>query len=381
MRHIKQHALEALACFGRWAGGAFDRPCRPDACRRILVFQAGGIGDILRVFPVIQSLLDRFPRASVTTLTPFADTVFQLFPGRGDIAQTLSYDVRGDHRGLRGKLALARALRVQGFDLVVNAARGEGMLENTILSFATGAPCRVGFEKDGAGFLNTVKVRLDDHRALLRQNLALLRAIGIEPAVREIAIRISEEEARVAAFFVRERLAPGERLIALHPGSFWRTRLQWPLPRYAALTRELLHAHPCRILLLGTREEAPLTREIVESAPNPRLIDLAGQTSLPRVAALLSRSHLFIGNDSGLLHLALALRIPSIGLFGHTSPGQVIDPTGPCIALQKPARGRRYLHQPFFTFDPAEPNPIESIEVPDVLEAAGTLLRLPSAAP
>lgn len=381
MRHIKQRVLQALARFGQWAGGALDRPCRPEACRRILVFQAGGIGDILRIFPVIQSLLDRFPQASVTTLTPFADTVFQLFPRRDGITRTLPYDVRGDHRGLRGKLALARTLRSQGFDLVINSARGEGMLENTILSFTTGAPCRVGFEKDGAGFLNTVKVHLDDHRALLHQNLDLLRAIGIEPAAPEIAIHIPEEDARFAAAFVRERLAPDERLIALHPGSFWRKQLQWPLPRYAALARELLHAHPCRILLLGAREEAPLTRAIAEASQSPRLIDLAGQTSLPRVAALLGRLHLFIGNDSGLLHLALALKVPSIGLFGYTSPRQVIDPAGPCIALQKPARGPRYLHQPFFTFDQAEPNPIESIEVPHVLEAAVTLLRSPPSRP
>src|SRR5579863_104000 len=370
---LKKMALRALARVGHRLGRRSDRPCRPDTFRKILIFQAGGIGDILRAFPLILALKGRFPEARLYTLTPFHDSVFRLFPAPEAIARSFCYNPAGAHRGLRAKWRLAQELQTYRFDLIVNPGRGEGMLENAILAFFIGAPCRIGFEKDGAGFPNTIKRPLLEDRPILVQNMELLRPIGVD-SFPPLSIRIPEEGLRGASLLVPER-TEGERLIAIHAGSHWSHHLQWPLDRYVELTRRLLQESPHRIFLLGSPAEARLTGRIAEETDDRRVIDLAGKTGLGEVAGVLARMDLFIGNDSGLLHVALALKIPAVGIFGWTSPRQVIAPEGPCVALHK-GTGPLYLHQPFFELaNSGRVNPIDRIEVQEVLDAAQSLLR------
>jgi ADP-heptose:LPS heptosyltransferase len=374
IRQVKKLILRGAAFAGKRTGGLFDRAPRLERCRRILIFQGGGLGDILRVFPLILSLHQRFPNASLYTLTPFSNIVFKLFPRPDLIAGSFNYDPAGEDRGLAGKSRLVKRLRPHRFDLIINPGRGEGMIENAILSYRIGAPCRVGFDREGAGFLNTVKVPLQDDRPIVEQNLDLLRALGI-PTAPHLSLRVPDEEASFGPALRKELLSDGEQLIALHPGSFWRKELQWPLPKYIDLAGEILLRYRCRIVLLGTKEEAPLAEQMRAALNNSRLISMAGKTGLAQVASLLKSADLFIGNDSGLLHLSLGLKVPAIGLFGYTDPRQVIAPEGACIALHKPSGEALYFHQPFYRFKPGEKNPIERIEVAEVLEAADTLLK------
>lgn len=367
--------LKTLAAVGRRIGPAFDRPtpARPPA--RMLIFQAGGIGDMLRIFPLLLSIRQAWPESRLFTLTPFASTVFDLLAPSHAIERRFSYDPEREHRGIRRKWALTRLLRGYHFDLIVNPGRGEGMIENALIAYAIGAPTRVGFDRDGAGFLHTHKVALDDQRPIVQQNLDLLRALGVEPAVATAPLHVPFEASAEAEHLV----PPGsDALIALHPGSHWRHHLQWPAERYAAVANALLSRYPCRVLLLGTPDEASLTGSIARTVGHPRLLDLGGRTTLMQAAAVLSRCRLFIGNDSGLLHVALGFKVPSIGIFGYTSPRQVIAPEGPCIALQKDHGTARYLHQPFYRF-PHGANPITLIQVDEVLQAASRLLERPPA--
>ncbi len=374
---LKTHTLRGIARAGRLIGGLVDRPCPLDACRRVLVFQAGGLGDILRAFPLLLSLGEHLPGAELTTLTPMAETVFDLFPRRDRLARTLLYDPIVVHRGPRRKWRLARELRAHGYDLIVNPGRGEGMLENTLLAYAIGAPHRVGFERDGAGFLHTVKVPLRDDRPIVEQNLDLLRALGIVPAIRAPSVRIPADALAFAAALRERQVHAGERLIGVHPGSRWRRRLQWPAERYAEAARAILTRHRCRFLLLGNADEAGVNEQIAAAVGGGYATNLAGQTTLPQAAAVLSRCDLFIGNDSGLLHLALALKTPSIGIFGETAPEQVIAPEGPCVALCNDPAAIRYRHQPFYRFDDEGAGPIAWVEADEVAAAADTLLAAP----
>jgi ADP-heptose:LPS heptosyltransferase len=294
------------------------------------------------------------------------------------ITESFPYEPTGEHRGLLGKLLLARKLREYDFDLIINPARGEGMLENTIISFLIGARWRIGFEKDGSGFLNTVKVPFKQMRPVVEQNLDLLRASSIEPTVQSISLRIPEEDLVFGDSFRDAHISTGELLISIHTGSYWRRHLQWPFRRYIDLIKKILKQYHCKVVLLGTKEETLMVHQIMTVVEDSRIINMAGKTTLTQVAAILSRSDLFIGNDSGLLHVSLALKVPSIGIFGYTSPRQVISPEGPCIALHKGNEECLYYHQPFFEFKPKEKNPIELIEVTEVLQAVKTILVKPA---
>lgn len=372
--HLKQSTLKTAAWLGSAMVGKSSPPARLENFHRILVFQAGGIGDILRIFPLLESMHTACPESELFTLSPFHTTVFDLLPHPNIIRQSLGYNPTSDHHTFKAKLQLVRALRDWHFDLIVNPARGQGMLQNSLLSYAFGAPFRVGFDDAGAGFANNIRVRLLPNRPIVQQNLNLLRALGIEPNVEHIHLRVPQAEQEYAETTIARVVQGPKSLIAIHPGSTWQSRLQWRLPRYVEVISSLLQQHSYTILLLGTPPETSLGEAIMQQLDSARVVNLIGKTSLLQVAALLSRCTLFIGNDSGLLHIALGLGTPSIGLFGYTDPQQVICPEGPCKALHHPEDADLYLHQPFFTFDSAKPNPIDNIQVNDVLEAAKSLL-------
>jgi len=368
--------LKIIAWIGKYIGHWFTKSPESITFQRILIFQAGGIGDIVRVFPVIMSIREQLPNAYLVSLSSFSDKVYQLVPRSYEPDECSSYEPLKQHRGLISKLRLAWSLRKQHFDLIISPARGEGMIEHAILAFIIGAPCRVGFEKNGAGFLHTVKVPLQDQISITQQNLNLLESVGITPSVEKVVLRIPERDLVYADTFIQSYRPMTHKLISIQPGNHWRQELRWPQDRYADLIEALVAKYQCVIVLLGTQAESDLNQWILERTKITQLIDLAGQTTLAEMVALLARSDLFIGNDSGPLHLALALDVPSVGIFGYTLPEQVISPTGPCIAINKGPKERLFLHEPFHDFKPFATNPIDSVEVADVLQAAETLLSV-----
>ena len=371
---LKHLILKTVAWFGSTiVSGAQNVPLLKDP-RRILVFQAGGIGDLFRIFPLLESVRAAFPNAELYTLSPFHTSVFALLQDPQIITQSIPYYPTSDHRSLKNKTQLVRTLRTNTFDLIINPGRGEGMLQNSLLAYAIGAPIRVGFDDAGAGFANTVRVRILPNQPLLQQNLNLLRSLGIQPQVERIHLHVPQNELTHADAMLTKTGAQTELLIAIHPGSTWQSRLQWRLPRYIELITSLLRECPCTILLLGTSPEIHLGATIEEQVDSSRVINLIGKTSLLQAAALISRCALFIGNDSGLLHLAQGLRTPTVGLFGYTLPQQVISPESPCVAIHYPKDAHLYLHQAFFAFDDTKPNPIDNIHVSDVLDAVKSLL-------
>ncbi|WP_367154601.1 glycosyltransferase family 9 protein [Methylomonas sp. HYX-M1] len=367
--------LKIIAWCGKYIGFLFSHQPDNGDFKRILVFQAGGIGDIIRVFPVITALRERFPDAYIASLSPFPETVYQLLPEQYRPNPRFAYEPLKQHKGLSAKLRLMHSLRKQRFDLIINPARGEGMLENAILAWVCGAPCRAGFERAGAGFLNTVKVELQDRIAIVRQNLDLLNALGIAEQT-----PVGLEIAAADRDFARQLLAslrqnPEQAIVVVQAGNHWRPELRWPQQRYAQLLQTLSRQRPCLFLLLGTTAETALNRWVISEAALDNVVDLSGQTTLTQLAAVMTAADLFIGNDSGPLHLALAVGVPCIGLFGYTLPAQVICTSDNCIALHKASAEQVFLHQPFQEFDRTTRNPIENIDVDEVAAAAVGLLN------
>jgi ADP-heptose:LPS heptosyltransferase len=373
MNLFKKRVLKCIAFIGNITGCLFNRKCRLGALRKVLIFQAGGIGDILRTFPMIQSIHNRYPEADIFVLCPIPEMVFRLFPERHIITEYFPYDVSGEHKGFNGKWRLIRKLRREKFDLIVSPARGEGMLENTIISFLIGADCRAGFDKNGAGFLNNVKVELKADKPIVIQNLDILKALTIKPAVENITLEIPHKDIVFGKRFRESNCHPEEHLISMHLGSHWREHLRWPVARYIDLTSKILNNYKGIIVLLGTNIETELTNVFLREIGNDRIINLVEKTTLTQAAAILKYSDLFIGNDSGLLHISTALKVPSVGIFGYTSPNQVISATQGFMAVHKGINSILYHHQPFFQFQ--KKNPIELIEVKDVFSAVKTLMK------
>jgi heptosyltransferase-2 len=139
-------------------------------------------------------------------------------------------------------------------------------------------------------------------------------------AVRRPHLYISDE-ARSGAETILRRLGLAETsYVALAPGAKWATK-RWPMERYAELASGLASGHGLKVLLLGSGSEMNLCKAVMRSA-GQGVISAAGEAALGETGGLISRARLFVGNDSGPTHMAMALGVPTVALFGPTDPGQ-----------------------------------------------------------
>lgn len=368
---VKKPFYRTMCLFGTLCGRLFEKPFHKKEIKKILIFQIGGIGDVLGIFPVIKALSDAFPEAAIATLSEFGDELFDLFPYSRINVKKYRYEPRGRHKSIGKKLTFFRAIKRDGFDLVYNSNRGVGMIEASVMAFLIGAPHRLGFEKNGAGFLNTIRVEFRYDQYILEQNFNLLKKIHVEAEEKDVRIRIPEKDKMFLSIFLKEYAISNEKLfITVHPGAKYYGQLKmWPLEKYSTLIKEILSLYKATIILIGNETERIFATEISSKVQSPDLINTMGKTTITQMAALIANSDLFIGNDSGPLHLAAALRVPSIGIFGFTAPEQVIPVHQKHITVIK-ARGKpAYIHQPFLQLHQDDTNALSQISVEEVLEA------------
>lgn len=273
---------------------------RPPA--RVLIVQTAYIGDTVFTSALVRALARRFPAAEVDVcVAPRGRDVALAFPGVG---QVHVYDKRGADRGLSGLRRLAARLATRQYPLAVLPHRS---IRTALLARLAGIPERAGFAGAPGSFLYTERVRTTE-RAFLRREAALAAALGAGPENMQLVPRAEWIGAARTALAA----ADGEKLAAVCLGSEWPTKI-WPARHVAALTR-LLAASGLRPVLLGGARERALAQEIGGAGG---CIDTTGN-SVGEAIAILARSALAVGGDSGLVHAARALGIPTVAVFGPT---------------------------------------------------------------
>lgn len=345
---VKRPLLRTLAGLGRHIGGFFTRPVKPGRPWRALVIQLGGIGDVLRVFPVVERLLAADPQADVTLFTNLGADLLDLFPGPQRPRHVL-FDLNWSYpRKLRELMKLRRA----GLDLVISPVRGDGMLECAVIAWLSGAPHRIGFDRDGAGFLHTHKQPFADGVSILEQNLRLLDALDIPERGTRLCLRIPEPARAFAADWYARHVPPDYQRIVVHPWASSHDEFRaWPIVRYAELMRDVIAARRVVMVVLGGDAEASRDRARLDGLPADRVFNLAGAVRLNEAAALIAGCDLFVGNDSGLLHFALAAEVPAVVVFGATPPAQVLHTSRHAIPVVSGVPCQPcYRHQPFFDY-------------------------------
>jgi lipopolysaccharide heptosyltransferase II len=287
---------------------------------KILVRATNWIGDAVMSIPALETIRRFQPGAEIVVLARPA--VADLYREQGFADRFIVYDHCGEHRGLVGRERLAAELRGESFQVAV-------LLQNAFdaawLAWRASIPERIGYDRDGRGWLLTRRVAVPRNGEIPAHEaysyLELLRRAGwLEglPAVRCIELRISEQ-AREAA---RQRLAAeGARMgapwIAFAPGASYGPAKCWPAERYAALGDRLFGAFGAHVILFGAPQEEEIAAQIARAMRHAPL-NLAGTTSMADLPALLGACRLFIGNDSGAMHVAGAVGLPVVGIFGPT---------------------------------------------------------------
>ena len=289
---------------------------------KILVRVPNWVGDAIMAIPALEGIRRARPEAEICVLA--RPVVADLLESELFANRILRYDFRGIHRGFLGRERLIHELRREKFDVAVVL---QNAFEAAWLAWRAWIPERIGYARDGRGALLTHAVRVPRKGEIPGHEshyyLELLRRSGwIEgsPAIPSIRLHVSQEALRVAEVGLRRAGARGNAWrCAIAPGASYGGAKCWPPDRFAVLADRLISECDADVIFFGAPDEKEIAARIC-SAMRSRAISLVGETSARELAALFASCSLFIGNDSGAMHVAAAAGLPVIGIFGPTEP-------------------------------------------------------------
>lgn len=292
----------------------------------LVVRQHDQLGDMLCVVPTLRALRQRWPNAHITLVaSPVNYAIMQLNPFADTV---LNYDKQSFRSSLASGRSFWKELRGRHYDLAIVPVTVSNSLTSNLLAYLSRAKVRLGAEslngvENPAAFCFNVPTHLDwrpePHRHQTRRNMDILQPLGISTDDLSVVLGLSEDERSIA----RERLTeyrPDQRLlIGFHPGA-GKLLNRWPASRFAALANELCtKLEATAIVTAGPMDDEPVA-EMIRLLRRPHMV--IRNEPIRDVAALLSHLDLFITNDTGIMHVAAGVGVPTLSLFGPTDPLQ-----------------------------------------------------------
>lgn len=295
---------------------------------RILVTRTDRIGDVVLSIPVIINLRKQFPQSYIAAIVrPYTR---ELLEGVSFLDEVIVYDKYNTHRGILPSIFFCFLIKKKKFDLALILHPTNRM---HLITFFAGIPQRIGWNKK-LGFLLTdrlphTKQKGEKHE--LEYNLDILRRLNIPIRTKEIILPEKEEMSLwVENFFLQNKLKTGQLIIGLGIGASCPSKI-WPPEYFAELAKMFKNELKAKILVVANKKEEELTKNFKERFGED-FIDLTGRLNISRIISLFKRLSLFVGNDSGLIHISSALKIPVVAIFGRADPGlspQRWKPLGP----------------------------------------------------
>ena len=268
--------------------------------------------------PALAAIRHAFPQWHLSLLAkPASASLFERSPYIDDV---VVYRDPGVHSGWGGLLKLATDLKAGEYDL---ALLFQNALGAAVVARLAGIPNRLGYDTDGRGWLLTHPVTRPTQAKtlpLVQYFRGLLPALGIRSDERAPALQISDEEDILAAALLQKHgVGPTDLFIGLNPGSVYGTAKQWSFRRYVAVADRLVEATGAKIIVFGGPGEEGLGSRVAETM-RARPIVLSGKTTVRELMALLKHCTLLVTNDTGPMHVASALGVPVVAIFGPTDP-------------------------------------------------------------
>ena len=287
---------------------------------RILVVRPGALGDVLLTLPALEALQRGFPNASIEVMGDLA--VLELLLGRSVISAVSAFD-----RPDLAALFQPEAVLAESVQRHLNQFQ-------FILSYAT--PPQHAFAQKLARVAHGKTLSFDARpRPEMRIHMSAylqqpLRELGVAVATEPARLLLTPEDARRAAHWWSEHDLTNRCVVAIHPGSGSAAK-NWPAQRFAEVARYLQSERRARILLAGGPADDDAVQKVQHGLHGQDCI-LLNRFPLPLLAAILARCQAYIGNDSGVSHLAAAVGVPTVSIFGPTDPN-VWGPRGPSVQI------------------------------------------------
>ncbi|MBI3404049.1 MAG: lipopolysaccharide heptosyltransferase II [Acidobacteria bacterium] len=341
---------------------------------KILVRATNWVGDAVMCIPALEAVRVRWPEAHISILArPWVADIYQ---GQGLADEITHFEHAGRHRGWGGVQRLATELRAKKFDVALLL---QNAFEAAWIAARAGIPERIGYARDGRSWLLTNPVPLPRPGEIpaheIHYYMELLRRAGWLPenspfdlATQQIQLRVDAAAAEKAEAFLRQSQVSANKLrIALAPGAAYGSAKCWLTERYAQLADRLVAAFDADVILFGSPGEREVAERISRQMKS-RPVLLAGQTPIGDLPAFFSRCHIFIGNDSGAMHVAAAVGLPVVGIFGPTDPLGTRPATQQFTLVQEKVS----CSPCFLRHCPVDHRCIQRVSVNQVYEAAQT---------
>ncbi len=356
---------------------------------KILIRTPNWVGDTILITPALDNIKKHYQNAYICALAPpWVSPLLAEHPAIDDI---IRYDPKGEHKKWTKRLSFARKLGKLGFDMAILFPNS---FHAALIVFLAHINKRIGYNTDGRGFLLTQPATLakdSKSKHLVEYYLDIIRSLDIKISDKKLSLTLDTASYDFAEDFLASRIpltqpSPprgeglGEgvkNLIAIHPGAV-KAQKRWHAQRFAEVGKALIKKYDADLILLGSPGELDLLEQIKSQTASSKVI-IAKGTTLTQAAALINKCRLFIGNDSGLMHIAAAQDIPIAAIFGPGTP----ETTAPymdsslyrAVLKDVPCRPCR---QKFFTecsaSDAGKPPCLEGVSVEQVLAAVDELL-------
>jgi len=303
---------------------------------KILIRATNWVGDAIMALPAVRAVREKFSDAEIGIVgRPY---VLDIYREQEIADELIAYDSAGEHKGISGRERLAGELRERKFDVAL-------LLQNAFdaawLAWRAKIPARIGYARDGRSLLLTNSIAVPKAGDIPAHEkfyyLELIRRAGwIEelPDVPWIELKVSAKKRQHAEESLLNAGTPAGRMrIAVGAGASYGSAKCWPPDRFATMLNGLAEKIDADVILFGTQGEAAVSAAIrVGLKRSP--VDLTGKTAIADLPGLLSRCNLFIGNDSGAMHVAAAVGLPIVAVFGPTDPNGTVPVTPNCSVVQ-----------------------------------------------
>jgi len=288
----------------------------------ILIRGVNWVGDAVMTMPAIRAIKRADPESILTLLVkPWVAPLFEKDPF---IDKTIRYEE--SHSGVLGKFQLARVLREENFSRAILL---QNAFDAAITAWLARIPERIGYARDARGLLLTHALPHkgeDRNMHHIDYYLKLLESVGIPSAGKDTWIYLGLEE-RLEA---RDKLSSLKRpILGINPGASYGSAKQWLPERFSEVARRTIEELGGSVVIFGGPGEISIASDIAkplkEHEQAGKLLKMAGKTSLRELMAQMSECDVVLSNDSGPMHIADALAVPLVAIFGSTSP----ELTGP----------------------------------------------------
>ncbi len=338
-----------------------------DAAQRFLMVRLSSIGDIVHALPAAAALAETFPQAQLHWVVE--KRYAALLAGNPHLHRVIALDTLGWRERLTSS-ATFKEICNGIFDLrrtpYTAALDFQGLWKSAMVARLSTSPERIGFSErwmrePSAAILYTQKVSPPEGAHVVEENLALVERVGARAGRWQFPLpRYEQDDAHV-----EEQLAAldSKNFILINPGGGWRSK-RWSPENYSSLIRQLSRARQEKIILSGSPSEGTLIAGILQGAGtgNARYLP----TTIVQFIALARRARLFIGGDTGPLHLTAAVGTPIVGIYGPTDPARNGPFAADDIAL--------YNHAPVDHTRNPNAGYLSGISVESVMEAVETRL-------